>query len=77
MAKAKTLYVCSESGYETPRWLGRCPDCGNWNTLTEQAAKVEFASEKKLKRAPGADAEALRIDQIPDDALVRCPSGIS
>ena len=77
MAKAKTLYVCSECGYETPRWLGRCPDCGNWNTLTEQAAKVEFASEKKLKRAPGADAEALRIDQIPDDALVRCPSGIS
>ena len=77
VAKAKTLYVCSECGYETPRWLGRCPDCGNWNTLTEQAAKVEFASEKKLKRAPGADAEALRIDQIPDDALVRCPSGIS
>ena len=77
MAKAKTLFVCSECGYETARWLGRCPDCGNWNTLTEQAPKVEFTSEKKLKRAPGADAQALRIDQIPDDALVRCPSGIS
>ena len=36
MAKSKTIYVCSECGYETPRWLGRCPDCGSWNTLTEQ-----------------------------------------
>ena len=77
MAKAKTIYVCGECGYETARWLGRCPDCGNWNTLTEQAVQPEPAvAEKKLKRAPGNDAEALRIDEIPDDALVRCPSGI-
>ena len=77
MAKAKTIFVCSECGYETARWLGRCPDCSNWNTLTEQASRSEVQiQEKKLKRAPGSDAEALRIDQIPDDALVRCPSGI-
>ena len=77
VAKSKTVYVCSECGYETPRWLGKCPDCGNWNTLTEQAPKVEFnVAEKKLKRAPGSDAEALRIDQIPDDALARIPSSI-
>ena len=77
MAKAKSIYVCGECGYETARWLGRCPDCGNWNTLTEQAVRAEPAvAEKKLKRAPGNDAEALSIDQIPDDALVRCPSGI-
>lgn len=77
MAKAKTIFVCSECGYETARWLGRCPDCGNWNTMTEQASRAEVQlQEKKLKRAPGSDAEALRIDQIPDDALIRCPSGI-
>ena len=76
MAKAKSIYVCSECGYETPRWLGKCPDCGNWNTLTEQAKVEAIVSEKKLKRAPGSDAAALRIDQIPDNALERCPSGI-
>ena len=77
MAKAKTVFVCGECGYETARWLGKCPDCGNWNTLTEQAPRAEMQlPEKKLKRAPGSDAEALRIDLIPDDALVRCPSGI-
>lgn len=75
MAKSKTIYVCSECGYETPRWLGKCPDCGSWNTLTEQAAQ-DSISEKKLKRAPGADAEAMRIDQIPDEKMLRRPSGI-
>ena len=76
MAKSKTVYICGECGYETARWLGRCPDCGNWNTLTEQQQSASFVSEKKLKRAPGNDAEALRIDQIPDEAVLRRPSGI-
>ena len=42
MAKAKTIYVCSECGYETPRWLGKCPECGSWNTLLEQEAAPAF-----------------------------------
>ena len=36
MAKSRTIYVCSECGYETPKWMGKCPDCGSWNTLAEQ-----------------------------------------
>lgn len=76
MAKAKSVYICSECGYETPRWLGKCPDCGSWNTLTEQIKADTSVVEKKLKRAPGSDAEALRIDQIPDNALSRCSSGV-
>ena len=78
MAKAKTIYVCSECGYETPRWLGKCPECGSWNTLLEQEAAPVFLKpdEKKLKRAPGADAEALRVDAIPDEAMERKSTGI-
>jgi len=76
VAKSKTVYVCSSCGYETARWLGRCPDCGSWNTLTEQLQAAAVTVEKKLKRAPGNDAEALRIDQIPDEAVLRRPSGI-
>lgn len=77
MAKSKTVYVCSECGYETPRWLGRCPDCGSWNTLTEQeSAPALRLEEKKLKRAPGNDAEALRIDRIPDESIARRSCGI-
>ncbi len=77
MAKSKTVYVCNECGYQTPRWLGRCPECGSWNTLEEQvsAPKAEPA-EKKLRRAPGNDAEALRVDEIPDEAPARRSCGI-
>lgn len=77
MAKNKTIYCCTECGYETPRWLGRCPECGNWNTLIEQeSAPALKPEEKKLKRAPGNDAEALRVDQIPDEAMARRSCGI-
>ena len=77
MAKSKTIYVCSECGYETPRWLGRCPDCGSWNTLTEQeSAPAAELPEKKLKRAPGGGADPLRIDEIPDEAMLRRSTGI-
>ena len=58
MAKPRMIYVCSECGYETPKWMGKCPDCGNWNTLVEQeAAPALKAEEKKLKRAPGSGAQ--------------------
>lgn len=36
MAKKKTLYVCQECGYSVPKWLGKCPGCGKWNTLVEE-----------------------------------------
>lgn len=40
MAKEKTIYVCSACGYETPRWMGKCPGCNAWNTLEEQAPQA-------------------------------------
>ena len=36
MAKTKTKYVCQECGYSSPRYLGRCPNCGAWNSLVEE-----------------------------------------
>ncbi len=38
MAKDKSIYVCSECGGTSAKWLGKCPSCGAWNTLIEQAA---------------------------------------
>ena len=73
MAKQKTVYVCSQCGYETARWLGKCPDCGSWNTLTEQPAAPEI---KQLKRAPGTGAEPMIIDDIPLDSMLRHSTGI-
>ena len=43
MAKAKTVFVCNECGYESAKWLGKCPACNSWNSFFEQ--KVEKVSE--------------------------------
>lgn len=41
MAKIKTKFVCQECGYETPKWLGRCPSCNEWNTFAEEKETKE------------------------------------
>ncbi|MBQ6646196.1 MAG: DNA repair protein RadA [Clostridia bacterium] len=75
MAKQKTVFICAECGYTTAKWLGRCPDCGKWNTLNEEIATPEVEAPK-LKRAPGQGAPALPIAQVPDEAAMRLDTGI-
>ena len=78
LAKSKTIYICGECGYETARWLGKCPECGSWNTLTEQeVAPAAPGGGAKLKRAPGSGAQAVRVDQIPDETVERRSTGIA
>ena len=55
MAKAKTIFVCSECGNESPKWLGKCPACNSWNTFYEQ--KIDKytetnKAEKKINNTP-------------------------
>jgi DNA repair protein RadA/Sms len=44
MARIKTVYTCQSCGYQSPKWLGRCPDCTSWNTLLEE----RIVKEKKI-----------------------------
>jgi len=51
--KSTTMFVCQECGYETPKFLGRCPECGLWNTLKEfkiQSSKVKTSSANSLNK---------------------------
>lgn len=48
MAKVKTKFVCQECGYETAKWLGKCPSCGQWNTFVEEIESK--ASDSKSQR---------------------------
>lgn len=49
MAKEKTVYVCSECGYKTAKWLGRCTNCGAWGTMEEQEEiSSSVGSSKKI-----------------------------
>jgi len=77
MAKEKTVYVCSACGYETPRWLGKCPGCNTWNTLEEQAPSMSSAVPAKAnKQRGGTGAKAMRLDEIPEETSARASTGI-
>ena len=86
MAKAKTIFVCSECGNESPKWLGKCPACNSWNTFYEQ--KIEKYTEtnkieKKINNTPrplnsyvGQEANRtstgyLKLDRVLGGGLVK------
>lgn len=49
MAKIKTIYICQECGYETPKWMGKCPDCNKWNTFEEEIVQSKSFKEVKAR----------------------------
>ena len=59
MAKAKTIYVCSNCGADSPKWVGKCPSCGEWNSYVEEISVKESVAQKRI--IPGlADREKVR-----------------
>src|SRR3712207_6578132 len=49
MAKIRTKYVCQNCGYENPKWLGKCPECLQWNTFVEETEVKESPKERAVK----------------------------
>jgi DNA repair protein RadA/Sms len=86
MAKLKSAYFCSNCGYESPKWMGRCLACGEWSTFVEELVRKDAASQKddtrsftdiKSKPLPLKDinaGEEQRIDMI-DEELNRVLGG--
>lgn len=71
MVKAKSRYVCQNCGASFVKWAGRCENCGEWNTLVEQAGLVETEAKTALARGKvsGKALEAVSINTIePSDA---------
>ncbi len=68
-------FVCNECGAETPKWEGRCPACGAWNSLKETARIV---GKKSVQTAllPNEKTKAITLDQIDDEVLPRIRTGI-
>ena len=72
--KTKTKWVCQNCGYETLKYLGKCPDCGSWGTLTEE---VEITSKKPLEsQITLRDNEPSLIDEIEIDSSIRFSTGL-
>src|SRR5665648_255561 len=72
MTKVHSLFTCGECGYEAHKWLGRCPDCGEWNSFTEERLEGRAGGPAKVK-----DVTPRRIDEIEAQAVERVKTRIS
>ena len=77
MAKATTQFVCSECGYTSPKWLGRCPDCGKFNTLAEEAVAPAPAAKAKSAFRTAGVSRAVPLSQVKYERYERVSSGNS
>ena len=86
MAKLKSVYFCSSCGYESPKWMGKCPACGEWSTFVEELVRKDAASKqedtrsfREVRSVPMTLGE-IRADELPridmnDDELNRVLGG--
>ncbi len=63
MAKIKKAYFCRECGFEAPKWLGRCPSCGEWNTFTEEII-AKSSSVSVASTAVAVSTSPQRVSEI-------------
>ena len=68
--KSKSIFICNECGYETGKWLGKCPSCNNWNTFSEEIAPQK-SDTKRSFQAPTAELTRLSEIEITDDMRIK------
>ena len=73
MAKAKTLYACTECGGQSPKWQGQCPHCGVWNTLVETVAAT---APVRFESVSGARSTVTPLASVTARATSRIPTGL-
>ena len=74
MAKLKTKWICQNCGYETPKYLGKCPDCGKWGTLVEEV--FDSSVQPVISKSVMNDTKPCLINDIELDNTIRFSTGI-
>ncbi|MEY4236292.1 MAG: hypothetical protein RLZZ454_1550, partial [Pseudomonadota bacterium] len=74
MAKDKTVFTCSDCGGTSPKWLGKCPSCGAWNTLIESVAHADSAVKNRFASL-AKTAEVAVLSDIQASDVERTPTG--
>lgn len=74
MAKTKSVYICSECGYESPKWNGCCPNCGEWNTMNEEIVAPVSSSVSKTFVIK---LDAQRVGEISAEDEIRFKTGMT
>ena len=76
MAKKKTLFECQACGFQTPRWMGKCPSCSEWESIVElNTQQIKFLKETSTISSQSTMAKAKPITQISEDNVTRFASG--
>lgn len=75
MARARSVYRCTECGHDHPKWSGRCEGCGAWNSVAEEPL-VLAAAAKPRGRTPGGATRARRLGEVEADRLTRWTTGL-
>lgn len=78
MAKQKTTFYCQNCGANSPKWLGKCPSCGEWNTYVEEIVSPVAESSKSWNPASNSNQERKRpvpVNEVVGEKLERTPSG--
>ena len=70
MAKDKKVFLCNECGYDSPKWAGKCPACGAWNSFVEKSIRKDSAVHVALPGG-GGSARPVLIDEVSTDELPR------
>lgn len=73
MSKSKPIYVCSECGYESPKWFGKCPGCNQWNTMNEEL--LNSASLGKSNITGSSASQIMALDDITENVEKRISTG--
>ncbi len=69
--KEKSLFVCQECGYESAKWLGRCPGCGQWNSLVEEIRAPAVSSPRAAGAFPAEEPRPISEVKVEDSARIR------
>ncbi len=77
MAKKKSKFVCNECGYETAKWMGRCPGCGQWNTMVEEVEVVAKGPRGAFKHSEIVSAKATPIISVETQEEQRVPTELT
>lgn len=74
--KNKSVFVCQQCGYESVKWLGKCPSCSSWNSFVEEQQKIELTSTQNSRQLTGFSSGTFALDDVAVKSFERIKTNI-
>ena len=72
---SNSVYICSECDYRSARWMGKCPNCGSWNTMHETFAESTSKETNNKKRSVTSSSHAMKVNEMKSPDYIRSETG--